>query len=106
MTGCCTGTGSMRVDLSFSGVFRVRVFISPPSGGVLFRLYISTGPQDVSDSHAWMDEGQGAKRHWGPRVFFRQEVLKEESRGNFGDVTEGCESQDNSHCFQPVQELL
>lgn len=53
-----------------------------------------------------MDEGQGAKRHWGPRVFFRQEVLKEESRGNFGDVTEGCESQDNSHCFQPVQELL
>lgn len=96
----------MRVDLSFSGVLSVRVIISPPSDGVLLRLYISTGPRDVSGSPAWMDEGQGAKRPWGPRVFFRQEVLEEESRGNFGDVTEGCESQDNSHCFQSVQELL
>lgn len=33
-------------------------------------------------------------------------MLEEEAIGNSGDVTEGCESQDNSHHFLSVQELL
>lgn len=33
----------LRVDLLCSGVFSVRVFILPPSDGMLLRLYLSTG---------------------------------------------------------------
>lgn len=33
------------------------------------------------------------------RIFFRQEALEEEAIGNTGNVTEECESQDNSHHF-------
>lgn len=33
-------------------------------------------------------------------------MLKEKATGNSGDVMEGCESQDNSHHFVSVQELL
>lgn len=45
-------------------------------------------------------------RHWGHRVFFRQEALKGKAIGKSGDVTEGCKSQNNSHCFFSVWELL
>lgn len=93
------------VDLSCLGLFTVRMFISPPSDGMLLRFYLSAV---LSGGQALLSGGMRAKglRHWGHRVFFRQEALKEKAIGNSGDVTEGCKSQNNSHCFLSVWELL
>lgn len=45
---------------------------------------------------------KGLKQAGGHRVFSRQEALKEKAIGNSSDVTEGCKSQNNSHCFVSV----